>query len=87
MACQPSSASAVSSWASKSCSWGWAWADGYGVYGYWHSLRLNAGYGDGHVALKLLSETAAGSCQWDTPAGPHNGANHPEYFYMLSHYK
>ena len=68
-------------------SWGWVWADGYGVYGYWHSLRMNAGYGDGHVALKLLSETAAGGCQWDTPAGPHNGANHPEYFYMLSHYK
>jgi len=67
-------------------SWGWVWADGYGVYGYWHSLRTMVGYADGHVELKMLSETVTSNCQWDTPAGPHDGAMHPEFNYMLNHY-
>jgi prepilin-type N-terminal cleavage/methylation domain-containing protein/prepilin-type processing-associated H-X9-DG protein len=68
-------------------SWGWVWADGYGVYGYWHSLRTTAGYADGHVEIKKLGATATPECQWDTPAGPHDGATHGEYGYMLDHYK
>lgn len=68
-------------------SWGWIWADGYGVYGYWHGGRATAGYADGHVEVKKLSATATPDCGWDTPAGPHDGAQHPEYRYMLGHYK
>ena len=68
-------------------SWGWIWADGRGVYGFWHSLRTTAGFADGHVEVKKLSSTATKSCAWDTPAGPHDGAQHPEYNYMLDHYK
>lgn len=68
-------------------SWGWTWADGCGVYGYWHSRQATAGYADGHVEVKLLGRTATPVCQWDTPAGPHDGKNHSEYGAMLSQYK
>ncbi len=68
-------------------SWGWVWADGYGVYGYWHSSRMTAGYADGHVELKKLGETATPNCEWDTPRGPHDGKTHPEYGPMLAQYK
>lgn len=68
-------------------SWGWVWADGYGVYGFWHSLKTTAGYADGHVELKKLSQTVTPVCGWDTPAGPHDGVIHGEYNYMLSHYR
>ena len=67
--------------------WGWVWADGYGVYGYWHSGRTVMGYADGHVEVKMLSETVTPNCEWDTPAGPHDGKFHPHYNYMLDHYK
>lgn len=68
-------------------SWGWTWADGYGVFGFWHEGKATAGYVDGHVAVLKLSETVTPHCQWDTPAGPHDGRLHPEYNYMLTHYK
>lgn len=68
-------------------SWGWIWADGYGVYGFWHEGRATAGYTDGHVEVKKLSRTVTPDCGWDTPAGPHDGRNHPEYSYMLDHYR
>jgi len=68
-------------------SWGWVWADGYGVYGFWHGRRTTVGYSDGHVEVKMLSETVTPNCEWDTPAGPHNGASHPEFNYMLNHYR
>ncbi|MBU0679392.1 MAG: type II secretion system GspH family protein [Verrucomicrobia bacterium] len=68
-------------------SFGWVWADGYGVYGYWHAGKTTIGYGDGHVELKKLGATVTPRCQWDTPAGPHDGATHPEYAAMLEMYK
>ena len=68
-------------------SWGWVWADGYGVYGFWHSLKTTAGYADGHVEQKKLVETVTPNCEWDTPRGPHDGTIHSEYGAMLYVYK
>lgn len=67
--------------------WGWVWADGYGIYGFWHNGRTVMGYADGHVEVKMLYRTVTPNCEWDTPAGPHDGKFHPHYNYMLDHYK
>ncbi len=67
-------------------SWGWMWPDGYGVYGFWHNGRTVMGYADGHVEVKYLSETVTPDCEWDTPAGPHDGRSHPEFDHMRDHY-
>jgi prepilin-type N-terminal cleavage/methylation domain-containing protein/prepilin-type processing-associated H-X9-DG protein len=69
--------------------WGTQWGDGHGVFGYWHSLRMNCGYADGHVERKKLGQTVTPVCQWDTVKGIHDGkVDHAgDYSAMPDYYK
>jgi prepilin-type N-terminal cleavage/methylation domain-containing protein/prepilin-type processing-associated H-X9-DG protein len=69
--------------------WGTQWGDGRGVFGYWHGLRMNCGYADGHVERKKLGETVTPVCQWDTVKGVHDGKveHGGDYSAMPDYYK